>query len=41
LNKFLGILRVSRFIEDLLRTAKEFKIEVEDWLKKNHPEIYQ
>jgi len=26
--------------EDLLRTAREFKIQVESWLKKNHPEIY-
>jgi len=26
--------------EDLLRTVQEFKIEVESWLKKNHPDIY-
>jgi len=26
--------------EDLLRTVREFKIEVESWLKKNHPEFY-
>lgn len=27
-------------VEDLLRTVREFKTEVEDWLKENHPEIY-
>jgi len=26
--------------EDLLRTVREFKIEVKSWFEENHPEIY-
>jgi uncharacterized protein (UPF0332 family) len=26
--------------EDLLQTVREFKLDVERWLRKNHPEIY-
>jgi len=26
--------------EDFLRTVRDFKIEVESWLQKTHPEIY-
>ena len=26
--------------EDLLQTVREFKVDVERWLRKNHPEIY-
>lgn len=26
--------------EDLLQTVREFKVDVERWLLKNHPEVY-
>ena len=27
--------------EDLLQTVRELKVDVETWLRKNHPEIYE
>lgn len=31
--------RAKKEVEDFLRTVREFKIEVEKWLQKKHPEI--